>query len=116
NFMTVHSGQWPPSPCGRVVLLRGDGGGGGQGLARDGQKNREGAAFSGMTFDLQPALMAIGDVLDDGETQTRAALFAAPLHVDAIEALSQTRDRFGRDALAVVAHAGRNDPVGVAAR
>src|SRR5215471_10130003 len=52
--------------------------------------------------------MAIDDVLHDGKAKTGAALLAAALHVDTIEALGEARNRVGRNALAIVAHAGGN--------
>src|SRR5690348_6975289 len=48
--------------------------------------------------------MAIKDVLDDGEAETGAALFAARSDIDAVEALGQPREMLGRDTRSLVDH------------
>ena len=52
----------------------------------------------------QLAAMAVDDVLDDGEPETRPALLTARRHVDPVEALGEARQVLGRDAGPVVGH------------
>ena len=47
--------------------------------------------------------MAVEDVLDDGQPQPGAALLAARLDIDAVEALGEPRQVLGGDAGAEVA-------------
>src|SRR4051812_32594936 len=46
--------------------------------------------------------MPVQDVLYDGEPQSSAAALAAALHVDAVEALRQTRDGLAGNSLTLV--------------
>ena len=73
-----------------------------------GQKDGESAAFARLAFDGQPALMAVDDVLDDGQAQAGAALFPAALDVHPVEPLGQAGNGARRDAFAVVAHRGED--------
>ena len=76
--------------------MRGNGGG---------QMDGEGGAGAGRAVDGQPAAVAVEDVLDERQTESGSALRAAFGDVDAIEALGQPRQMFGRDARPVIAHA-----------
>ena len=53
--------------------------------------------------DLEPAAMAVEDVLDDREAEPGAAQFARAGGVDAVEALGQARQVLAGNALALVA-------------
>ena len=70
------------------------------------------AAFALPAFDLQPALMAIDDVLDDGQAQPGAAFFPAAFDVHPVESLGQAGHGAGGDALAVIAHRDENLAIG----
>src|SRR5215472_4304461 len=84
-------------------LLRG--GNSGARSARSRERYGKRAALACAALNLKSSLMPVDDVLDDREPETRATLFAASLHIDAIKALGKARDRVGGDALAVIAHA-----------
>ena len=77
------------------------------------QPDGEGAALAGRRDDLEPPLVAVEDVLDDGEAEPGAALVAARGDVDAVEPLGQPVDVLARDARAVV---GDGDAVAVGMR
>ena len=47
---------------------------------------------------VQQAVVAVDDVLDDGEAEAGALLLAARLRIDPVEALGQPRHMLGRDA------------------
>ena len=66
------------------------------------QPDGEGAALAEGRGDLEPALVAVEDVLDDGEPEPGAALVAAGGDAHAVEALGQAVDVLARDARAVV--------------
>ena len=57
-----------------------------------------------LALDVEPAAMAVDDVLDDGEAEPGAAQLARAGGIDAVEALGQARQMLARDAVAVVAH------------
>src|ERR1700741_3618959 len=78
------------------------------------EKYPERASLPGPALDQEAALMAVDDVLDDGEAEPGAAPLPAALHVHAIEALGQARHRGLGDALAVVADAGDEHRLGSA--
>src|ERR1051325_7619875 len=63
----------------------------------------DGAALAQPAVDGEPALVAVDDVLDDGQAEPGAAPLPAPLHVHPIETLGEPRDGLARDAFAVVA-------------
>src|SRR4051794_41955223 len=69
-----------------------------------GQHDLERSPLSQLALDRQGAAMAVDDVLDDCESQTRAALVPALRHVDPKEALRQARDVLGRDPWSVIPH------------
>ena len=71
------------------------------------QKHGECAALARRALDLQPALMAVEDVLDDGKAEPRTATLAAAFDVDPIESLGQARDGLARDAFAFILDARR---------
>ena len=52
--------------------------------------------------------MTIDNVLNDGEAQPGAATFAAPPHIDPVEALGQPGDRFAGYSLAFILHGNEN--------
>src|SRR3977135_3578103 len=77
-----------------------------------GSRGRQGdgkyASYPRRAFDLQPPLMTVDDVLNDGEAQARPATFAASLHVNPVKALSQSGDRFARYPLPFILHRDEN--------
>src|SRR4051795_5328300 len=68
------------------------------------EMNSEGAAATFDAVDRQRTLMPLQRMAHDCEAQPRAAEVARATGIDAIEALGQARDVFGRDAHAGVAH------------
>ena len=66
------------------------------------QEHGKRAASPGRALDLQPPLMPVEDVLDDGKAEPGAAALAAALDVDAIESLGQPRNCLARDAFALI--------------
>ncbi len=65
---------------------------------RDRQGDLEQRALALDAFDPQAALVAIDDVLDDGETKAGARVIAGAPAFDAVEALGQARQLGARDA------------------
>ena len=56
------------------------------------------AALAGFALNAKLCLMAVEDVLHDGQTEPRAAAFARAAAVHAVEALGEARDVDGLDA------------------
>ena len=59
----------------------------------------------GWDIDGDLSAVGLGDVLDDGQPEARAAQLAAARLVHAVEALEEARQVLGGDAAALVAHA-----------
>src|SRR6476661_4960530 len=78
------------------------------------QHHGEGRAFARSRGDGEFALMPIQDVLNDGEAETGAPLFAARGDIDPVEALGQARQMLGQDAGPLVDH-GNGVAAGLAA-
>src|SRR5438270_14069823 len=75
--------------------------------SRRSEPYREGRALAQRTGDIEPAAMAVEDVLDDGKPEARSAQFARAGIVDPVETLGQARQVFARDAVALI---GDRDP------
>ncbi len=108
-----------PLHPGGVVVDEDDprgGGGGHQGGAFGGdrQQEAEGGAFAGPAFDLDPAVVKVEDLLDDGEPQAHAAVLALGAGVDLVEAVEDLALQLGRNADAVVAHQDLDAGAGLA--
>src|SRR5450759_2081305 len=67
-----------------------------------GQSEIEGCAATDLAGRPYSATVGLNDVLDDGEAESRAALFARARLIDAIEALKDSFEGFRRDARAVI--------------
>jgi len=65
------------------------------------QQDGERAALAELALDRQPALVAIDDVLDDGEAQPGAAFAAGAARIGPVEALEEPVEVAGLDALAL---------------
>ena len=65
---------------------------------------RERRARARARLDLQPALVAVDDMLDDGETKAGAADLAALLDADPVEPLGDARQVLALDARPEIAH------------
>lgn len=83
------------------------------GVPRLGKVQRELAAGAQTTADLDPSAVNLGDVLDDGQPTSGAALLLTVLGIDPIEALEQPPQMLLRDARPLVAHADADVPVGL---
>src|SRR5690606_20722665 len=75
----------------------------------------EGAAATDLAGDVQPGLVQLQDVLDDGQAQAGAAGLAGAAAGDAIEAFGQPREVGCGDAVAAVLDRQRH-PAGLAGR
>src|SRR6476469_6672914 len=62
-------------------------------------------ALADLAFEPQPSSVSLDDMLDDREAEPGAAERAAAARIDPVEALGDSRDMLGGDAVALVAHA-----------
>ena len=102
SFMTPPGGVAANQTIGRLCRP------GPPGALRGRKTDGEGAALSQGAFDMQPAAMAIEDMLDDGQPQSGAAAFPTALHIDTIKTLGQARDRLAGDSLPVILDGSEN--------
>src|SRR4051794_26075635 len=77
------------------------------GSIRGSQPDGKGRAFPEDAGDVEPAAMAVEDVLDDREAEAGPTQFARSGIVDAVETLGQAGQMLARDAVAVI---GDRDP------
>jgi len=77
--------------------------------------DREDRAPAQFALHVEGAAVVADDVLDDGESEPRAAEIARARRVDPVEALGQARQLLARDPLAAVAHGDRDGGVALAA-
>src|SRR5947209_5763218 len=75
------------------------------------QGHGEGRALARGALDVEPAAMAVDHVLHDREAKPGAAELAGAGGVDTVEALGESRQVRGGNAVALVAHGDRDVPL-----